>query len=193
MRKHLLNIVCYRTQFKDNGYITSVLFLELVNKQEITSAVAPWFGCLFSLFQLTIFPLWTVKLVTFGITGISSLILLVTTIDLVSKKLVNSIRKILYIKRSHDHHQFMQDDEVLEQELYSDILTRGEGGCIVKLFKKWVLQRLFPSLFKRCFFFYKSTCASILVLFRFFFTYSAVEFLHTCNTQRKIPHLILIF
>lgn len=107
MRKHLLNIVCYRTQFnmfKDNGYITSVLFLERVNKQEITSAVAPWFGCLFSLFQLTIFPLWTVKLVTFGITGISSLILLVTTIDLVSKKLANSIRKILYIKRSHDHH-----------------------------------------------------------------------------------------
>lgn len=147
MRKHLLNIVCYRTQFKDNGYITSVLFLELVNKQEITSAVAPWFGCLFSLFQLTIFPLWTVKLVTFGITGISSLILLVTTIDLVSKKLANSIRKILYIKRSHDHHQFMQDDEVLEQELYSDILTRGEGGCIVKLFKKWVLQGLFSFTF----------------------------------------------
>lgn len=169
MRKHLLNIVCYRTQFKDNGYITSVLFLELVNKQEITSAVAPWFGCLFSLFQLTIFPLWTVKLVTFGITGISSLILLVTTIDLVSKKLANSIRKILYIKRSHDHHQFMQDDEVLEQELYSDILTRGDGGASLNCLKSGYFRGYFPSLFKRCFFFfYKSTCASILVLFRFF-------------------------
>lgn len=154
MRKHLLNIICYRTQFKDNGYITSVLFLELVNKQEITSAVAPWFGCLFSLFQLTIFPLWTVKLVTFGITGISSLILLVTTIDLVSKKLVNSIRKILYIKRSHDHHQFMQDDEVLEQELYSDILTRGEGGASLNCLKSGYFRGYFPSLFKRCFFFF---------------------------------------
>lgn len=145
MRKHLLNIVCYRTQFKDNGYITSVLFLELVNKQEITSAVAPWFGCLFSLFQLTIFPLWTVKLVTFGITGISSLILLVTTIDLVSKKLVNSIGKILYIKRSHDHHQFMFQNKNYTLT-YLHMYT-GRRGCIVKLFKKWVLQGLFSFTF----------------------------------------------